>query len=169
MHLVCRGCIIPSPNHKMSDVRLLIGFDMSLRLPYFELSAGGMAGLRSVNAYLAQSSLELELLELVYLRISQINGCSFCLLKHSKALREQGVPQAKLDALAGWHAGDLLSERERVALAWAEALTAISDSHAPDELYAALQPHFSAAQVSDLTMAIAHMNALNRLAIAMRQ
>jgi AhpD family alkylhydroperoxidase len=142
---------------------------MPLRLPYHELSPEALAGLRAVSTYLEKSSLGRDLVELVYLRISQINGCSFCLKKHSKALRDYGVFQEKLDVLAGWHASHIFSDKERAALGWAESLTSISTTHAPDELFVILQAHFSEKEISDLTFAIANMNALNRLAISMRQ
>lgn len=140
-----------------------------LRLPYHELSEAALQGLRSVKKYLEQSILERRLLELVYLRISQINGCAFCLDMHSKALRAQGELQQRLDALAGWHASHLFSAQERAALQWAESLTHISQTHAPDADYQPLAQHFTDQEISDLTFAIANMNALNRLAIGMRQ
>ena len=142
---------------------------MALRLPYFDLSPGALTGLLAVGSYLEKSSLGRELIELIYLRVSQINGCAFCLKKHSKALRDYGVSQDKLDVLAGWHASHSYSERERSALAWAESLTAINTTHAPDDLFEALKGHFSEKEISDLTFAISNMNALNRLAISMRQ
>lgn len=142
---------------------------MKLRIPYFDLSPDALAGLRSVNFYLESCSLERELIELIYLRISQINGCSFCLKKHSKTLREIGVPQEKLDILSGWKSCSSFSAKEMAALGWAESLTHISITHAPDEDYQQLINHFSEKEISDLTFAISNMNALNRLAIAMRQ
>lgn len=142
---------------------------MSLRLPYYELSADALQHLRAIGSYLEKSTLGIELIELVYLRISQINGCAFCLKKHSKALRDKAMAQDKLDMVAGWHASEAFSPRERAALGWAESLTAISATHAADADYAPLAAYFSATEISDLTFAIANMNALNRLAIAMRQ
>lgn len=143
---------------------------MPMRLPYFELSPEALAGLRAVNTALDNSPLGRELIELVYLRISQINGCAFCLKKHTKALRELGTAPEKLDTLAGWHhASTTFSARESAALAWAECITHISQSHAPDEVFQALRQQFNDKEISDLTFAASHMNALNRLAIAMRQ
>jgi len=142
---------------------------MKIRLPYFDLSPEALAGLRAVGNYLQGSSLGRPLIELIYLRVSQINGCAFCLKKHAKILRDLGESQDRLDALAGWHASDAYSAKERAALAWAEALTHISITHAPDDVFAALTEHFSEKEISDLTFAISNMNALNRLAISMRQ
>lgn len=141
----------------------------TLRLPYYQLSANALSGLRQCKQALEDSPLELPLIELVYLRISQINGCSYCLGLHADALRDRGESQQRLDALAGWHASSLFSPRERAALQWAEALTALPDNHAADADYQPLTAHFSAQEVSDLTCAIALMNAFNRLAVGMRQ
>ena len=142
---------------------------MKLRLRYFDLSPEAIEGLRAVGTYLQDSPLGRPLIELVYLRVSQINGCAFCLKKHSKNLRDLGEPQDKLDSLAGWHASTSFSDKECVALAWAEALTHISTTHAPDDAFAALRAFFTDKEISDLTFAISNMNALNRLAVGMRQ
>ncbi|ALZ83871.1 alkylhydroperoxidase [Pseudomonas oryzihabitans] len=139
-----------------------------LRLPFSTLSPAAYQGLIATGQALAQSSLGLELVELVYLRISQINGCAFCLGKHAQTLRKQGVAQAKLDRLAGWRISDLFDARERAALEWAEALTAVSQQGAPDALYEPLKMHFSDVEVSDLTFVVALMNAFNRLAVGMK-
>lgn len=141
----------------------------TLRLPYSQLSPDVYKALLAAKKALAGSSLGLPLIELVYLRISQINGCAFCLEMHAKALRDGGTPQAKLDSLAGWHISGYFSEAERAALAWAESLTDIAHTHAPDEVFEPLKAHFDDVQISDLTYAISLMNAFNRLAIGMRQ
>lgn len=141
----------------------------TLRLPYSQLSPDVYKALLAAKKALAGSSLGLPLIELVYLRISQINGCAFCLEMHAKALRDGGTPQAKLDSLAGWHISGHFSEAERAALAWAESLTDIARTHAPDEVFEPLKAHFDDVQISDLTYAISLMNAFNRLAIGMRQ
>ncbi|SCK06968.1 carboxymuconolactone decarboxylase family protein [Vogesella sp. LIG4] len=141
----------------------------NLRLPYYQLSADALAGLRQCKQALEHSPLGLPLIELINLRISQLNGCSYCLGLHASALRERGESQQRLDALAGWHASSLFSPRERAALQWAESLTALPDSHAPDSDYLPLGEHFSAQEISDLTCAVALMNAFNRLAVGMRQ
>ena len=138
-----------------------------LRLPFASLSPEAYQGLLATNNALAASSLGLPLIELVYLRISQINGCAFCLGKHSQTLRDSEVAQAKLDCLAGWRLSGLFNERERAALAWAETLTHVSEKGAPDALYEPLKAHFSDVEISDLTLAVALMNAFNRLAIGM--
>ncbi len=135
----------------------------TLRQPYYELSPAVYNALVQAKTALENSTLDTTLMELVYLRVSQINGCAFCLEMHSKALRKSGVPQHKLDALAGWRVSHHFDERERAALAWAESVTEIARTHAEDEVYQPLLEHFSAAEISDLTFAIGLMNCFNRL------
>ncbi len=139
-----------------------------LRQPFYELSPAIYNGLIQASQALERCSLDNTFIELIYLRISQINGCAFCLDKHSRALRKAGVEQAKLDALAGWRISHHFNDKEQSALAWAESVTHIADSHAEESVYQPLLAHFTAEQVSDLTCAISLMNAFNRLAVAMR-
>ncbi|MEJ8320263.1 carboxymuconolactone decarboxylase family protein [Pseudomonas oryzihabitans] len=139
-----------------------------LRLPFSTLSPAAYQGLIATGQALAQSALGLKLVELIYLRISQINGCAFCLGKHAETLRGQGVSQAKLDRLAGWRISELFDARERAALEWAETLTAVAEKGAPDAAYEPLKAQFSDAEIADLTFAVALMNAFNRLAVGMR-
>jgi AhpD family alkylhydroperoxidase len=141
----------------------------ALRLPYYELSADAVAGLRAVKTALDKGPLDQTIIELVNLRISQINGCAYCLDMHAKSLRKGGESDARLDTLAGWRASRHFTDRERAALAWAEAVTDIADTHAPDSVYRPLKEHFSEAEISDLTIAVTLMNAFNRLAVAMGQ
>lgn len=141
----------------------------TLRLPYSTLSPAAYQGLLATKAALDHSSLGKPLIELVYLRVSQINGCAFCLEMHAKALRAGGMAQAKLDSLAGWRVSAQFDARERAALAWTESLVEVARTHAPDTDFESLRPHFSDAEISDLSFAIALMSAFNRLAIGMRQ
>lgn len=139
------------------------------RLPYYTLSPEAYRGFGATKAALEKSSLGKPLIELIWLRMSQINGCAFCLAMHAKALRAGGVPDATLDSLAGWRVSERFSARERAALAWTEALTHVDRTHAPDDDYEPLKEYFSDVEISDLTFAIALMSAFNRLAIGMRQ
>ncbi|MGS1117751.1 carboxymuconolactone decarboxylase family protein [Castellaniella sp. UC4442_H9] len=141
----------------------------SLRLPYQTLSPEAYRGLSITKRALTNSDLGKQLIDLVYLRTSQINGCAFCLEMHTASLRAGGIPDAKLDSLAGWHVSTYFSERERAALAWTEALVDVAHSHAPDEDFERLKAQFSDAEIADLSFAIALMSAFNRLAIGMRQ
>lgn len=139
------------------------------RLPYHTLSPEAYQGFGATKKALEKSSLGKQLIELVWLRMSQINGCAFCLETHAKALRADDVLEAKLDSLAGWRVSEHFTERERAALAWTEALTHVDQTHAPDEDFEPLKAHFSDVEISDLTFAIALMSAFNRLAVGMRQ
>ncbi|AML56959.1 Argininosuccinate synthase [Serratia rubidaea] len=139
------------------------------RLPYNTLSPDAYQGLIATKNALENSPLGKALIELVWLRMSQINGCAFCLEMHAKALRADGMAEAKLDGLAGWRVSERFSDRERAALAWTESLTHVDTTHAPDEDFEPLRAHFSEVEISDLTFAIALMSAFNRLAIGMRQ
>ena len=141
----------------------------TLRLPYWTLSPEAYRGFAATKKALEKSSLGKELIELVWLRMSQINGCAFCLEMHSKSLRDAGVENQKLDSLAGWRVSHQFSERECAALAWTESLTHVDQTHAPDEDYEPLKAHFSDTEIADLCFAIALMSAFNRLAIGMRQ
>jgi len=141
----------------------------TLRLSYWTLSPEAYQGFAATKKALEKSSLGKPLIELVWLRMSQINGCAFCLEMHAKALRAGGMPDAKLDSLAGWRVSGHFTERERIALAWTEALTHVDRTHAPDEDFEPLKAHFSDAEISDLCFAIALMSAFNRLAIGLRQ
>jgi AhpD family alkylhydroperoxidase len=140
-----------------------------LRLPYCELSSQAMRGFLQAHAALESGPLDKSLLEWVNLRVSQINGCAYCLEMHAHLLREAGESNRRLDALAGWRCSELFDARERAALAWAESLTDIVRSGAPDADFAALGEHFSAQEISDLTLAVGLINAFNRIAIGMRR
>ena len=141
----------------------------NLRLKYFDLSPELMSGFRAVKVALEKSVVEQKLIELVYLRVSQINGCAYCLNLHTNSLLKAGETQRRIAEVAGWRVSDQFSEKEQAALNWAEQLTNISTSHADDESYEALKKVFSDKEISDLTFAISLMNGMNRLAISMRQ
>ncbi len=141
----------------------------ALRLPYFTLSSAVMEPMVAALGALEKGPLDNVIIELAFLRVSQINGCAYCLDMHSKALRKMEVAQTKLDQLAGWQVSHAYSERERAALAWAESMTLIAATGAPDSVYEPLKAHFSDVEISELTFAIGLMNAFNRLAVSMRQ
>jgi AhpD family alkylhydroperoxidase len=124
-----------------------------------------MAGLEH---YLRESSLEESLLHLMKLRASQINGCAYCLDMHWKDLKAIGEPDHRLYELNAWEESPFYSERERAALAWTEAVTKVAETHVPDELYEKTRKHFDEKELADLTLAVAAINAWNRLAISSR-
>ena len=139
------------------------------RLKYSELSPAPYKGMVTALMALEKGALDKATIELMFMRVSQINGCAYCLDMHGKALRESGVDNAKLDQLAGWRVSHAFSDRERAALEWADSVTLIAATGAPDSAFEALQAHFSEAEIADLTFAISIMNAFNRLAVSMRQ
>jgi len=124
-----------------------------------------MAGL---EAYLHESGLEVPLLHLIKLRASQINGCAYCIDMHWKDLRAIGENEQRLYSLDAWREGPFYTDRERAALAWTEAVTRVTDGHVSDEVYKEVRPHFNDKELADLTLAVATINAWNRLAIASR-
>ena len=141
-----------------------------MRLDYTKVSPGGVKAFGNVYGYIMQSGLEDVLIDLVYLRVSQINGCAYCLDIHARDLSRKGVAVQKLALVQVWHeAGPLFSERERAALAWSEAVTRVAETHVPDEDFEAAAAVFSEKELADLTMAIGLMNAFNRVAIRFRR
>ncbi len=121
-----------------------------------------------LERYLTACSVETPLLHLIKLRASQINGCAYCIDMHWKDLRAAGENEQRLYSLAAWRECPYYTDRERAALAWTDAVTLVASGQVPDAVYAEVQPHFSEAQLADLTLAIATINAWNRLAIAGR-
>ncbi|MBB4640739.1 carboxymuconolactone decarboxylase family protein [Rhizorhapis suberifaciens] len=121
-----------------------------------------------VDALIQKSDLPPQLMELVKIRASQINGCAFCLDLHSQAARKADETQRRLDVLSGWREADIYSPAERAALAWTESLTNISQTGAKDQDYEPLKAHFSDKDIVDLTILIGLINLFNRLAVSMR-
>jgi len=114
------------------------------------------------------TGLESNLLDLVKLRASQINGCAYCIDMHSKDLRAEGESEERLYLLNAWREAPFYSDQERAALAWAEAVTLIADEHVPDDVYEQARQHFSDGELAKLTLAIVSINAWNRFGIAFR-
>jgi AhpD family alkylhydroperoxidase len=142
---------------------------MGKRLDYNQVAPNGVKALGGVYGYVMQSGLPAELVELVYLHVSQINNCAYCLDMHTRDLIKKGVKIEKLALVQAWaEAGHLFSERERAALAWAEAVTRVSETGVPDEAFQAAGAVFEEKELVDLTIAIGLMNAYNRMAISFR-
>lgn len=138
---------------------------MSTRINYPTIAPNGIKALAGLSQYLHQEGFDPKLKALVELRVSQINGCAYCLDQHNHEARALGELQQRLDCLSAWRETDFYTDREGAAFAWAETLTTISITHAPDEIYQALGKHFSEKEIVDLTLVIVNMNAWNRLAI----
>ena len=141
----------------------------SLRLPYYELSAATLKGLIDAGDALKTSPVGKKIVDLVNLRVSLINGCAYCVDLHWRDLIAEGMEPRVLNSITTWHENNFFSPRECAALHWAEVVTRVGETRAPDEDFNALKEHFSDAEISDLTCAIALMNAWNRIAIPMRQ
>ena len=142
---------------------------MSERIDYLHAAPRGVKALGGVHLYLTQSGLPPVLLTLVYLRVSLINGCAYCIDMHSRELRDLGVSLEKIALVpVSGEAGQLFDAREQAALAWADIVTRIAETGAPDSAYAAVAQHFEEKELADLTIAIGLMNAYNRLAISFR-
>jgi AhpD family alkylhydroperoxidase len=122
----------------------------------------------ALDRYNQNSAIEAPLLLLVQLRASQINGCAYCLDMHWKDLRAAGSNEQRLYSLDAWRECPYYTERERAALAWTEAVTLVADGHVPDTAYDEVRTHFSEKELADLTLAVAAINAWNRLSIAAR-
>jgi AhpD family alkylhydroperoxidase len=139
------------------------------RLDYTKIAPNGVKAIGGVYGYVMQSGLPAELVDLVYLRISQINGCAYCLDMHTRDLLKKGVKIEKLALVQAWEeGGHLFSERERAALAWAETVTRVSETGVPDDAFQAARAVFEEKELVDLTIAISLMNVYNRMAISFR-
>ncbi|HET9181708.1 MAG TPA: carboxymuconolactone decarboxylase family protein [Candidatus Angelobacter sp.] len=141
---------------------------MESRIDYMKFARGAYEALLGLEKYLHQCGLEQSLIDLVKLRVSQINGCAYCLDMHWKDLRALGETELRLYGLDAWEESPYYTDRERAALAWAESVTRVSETHVPDEVYAKAKKQFSDKELADLTVAVATINAWNRLAIAGR-
>ena len=133
-------------------------------LEFRKLTPAAGEALAALSQAVTASALEPELVELVKLRASQINGCAFCTQLHLNEARHKGVAAPKLDLLAVWREAGIFSERERAAMAWTEKLTRLSENHISDEDYAAVAAQFPPAELAWLSAAIALINTWNRIA-----
>ena len=142
---------------------------MSQRMNSTAASQVGMKALGAVHGYVRRSGLSLRLLDLVSLRVSQINGCAYCIDMHSRDLLEAGMPVEHLVLVAAWpDAGSIFDEQERAALAWAEVVTRLGDRGVLDNAFEVAAALFGEEHLADLTIAIGLMNAYNRMAISFR-
>src|ERR1700761_1899611 len=116
---------------------------MEPRINAFEKSPNALKAMYALGAYLSKSKVERHLLDLIYFRVSQINGCAFCLDMHSKDLRVMGETEQRLYMLSAWREATVYTDRERAAFAWAEAVTKLTDGNVPDEVFAQARKQFS--------------------------
>jgi AhpD family alkylhydroperoxidase len=141
---------------------------MEQRIDYLKSGRGVYQAMLGLEKYLHECGLEESLIHLIKLRTSQINGCAYCIDMHWKDLRSIGEEEQRLYGLDAWEESPYYSARERAALAWTEAVTMIRDGHVPDEVYEEAAKQFTEKELADLTLAVATINAWNRLSIAAR-
>jgi AhpD family alkylhydroperoxidase len=141
---------------------------MTPRLNYMAAAPEIMKSMFAFEKAIATSGLEHNLMLLVKIRASQINGCAFCIKMHTKDARENGETEERIYLLDAWREAPIYTDRERAALAWTEALTLVSQTHAPDGDYVRVREHFGKSEQVNLTLLIAAINAWNRLSIGFR-
>ena len=141
---------------------------MAARIDYTKVGSGALRAMYGLEKYLAESSIEKPLRELIKVRASQINGCAYCVDMHWKDARAGGETEQRLYGLVAWREAPYYSERERAALAWTEELTLIAEHHVSDKLYEQTRRQFSEQELVDLTLAVVTINAWNRIAISFR-
>ncbi|WP_324759005.1 carboxymuconolactone decarboxylase family protein [Sphingobacterium thalpophilum] len=141
---------------------------MKQRINFFAKGQNAMRAMYGLGAYLSNCTIEQELLHLVYFRVSQINGCAYCLDMHSKDLLATGENPQRLFLLDAWREAPLYTARECAALEWAEAVTKIANGDVADDVYAKASSEFSEAELVDLTLAVTTINTYNRFNISFR-
>jgi AhpD family alkylhydroperoxidase len=141
---------------------------MQPRIDYRKYAQQPLQSMLALEKYISESGLDPKLVHLVKMRASQINGCAYCLDMHSLDARAEGESEQRLYTLDAWRETPFFTDRERAALAWTEALTLISHTHAPDDVYDEVKKQFSEKEIVDLTFVIGTINLWNRLAISLR-
>jgi AhpD family alkylhydroperoxidase len=142
---------------------------MPRRIAYAKIAPDGLRALSATRPYIETSSIDARLRALVELRVSQINGCAYCVDLHSREARKAGEGQQRLDCLPVWRETPFFADRERAALAWAESVTLVPQTGVPDAVFEEARKFFSEKELVDLTLIVSVMNAWNRMAISFRQ
>jgi AhpD family alkylhydroperoxidase len=141
---------------------------MKQRMNIATVAPRGFQAMLGLEQYLHECGLEEPLLLLIKLRASQLNGCAYCIDMHWKDARALGETEQRLYGLDAWEESPYYTERERAALRWTESVTQVAQGHVPDSIYEAVKPHFSEKELADLTLAVATINAWNRIVISSR-
>jgi AhpD family alkylhydroperoxidase len=141
---------------------------MSVRIPYRTAAPETYQALLEVHKHLQKTFVDAKLHALIDLRVSQINGCAFCLDMHTTEARQLGESQQRLDCVAAWRGAPFFTDRERAALAWAESITHVAETHVPDDVYNEVKKHFSEKELVELTAVIGMINLWNRMSVSFR-
>jgi AhpD family alkylhydroperoxidase len=141
---------------------------MNARIDLMHVNPGVIHAMLGLEKQVRQARLDSKLLDLVRMRASQINGCAYCLDMHSKDARANGETEQRLYGLNAWYESPYYSDRERAALEWTEALTLVSETHVPDEVYERVREQFSEDELAHLSLAVVAINGWNRLNVAAR-
>ena len=141
---------------------------MQQRIDVAKVNPAAYKAVAALQTYVDQSGLDAKLRELIKIRASQINGCAYCLAMHTRDARKHGESDERMHLLDAWREAPIFTARERAALAWTEALTLVSQTHVPDEVYDDVRKQFSEKEIVDLTLAVAAINTWNRIAISLR-
>ncbi|ABA52861.1 alkylhydroperoxidase [Burkholderia pseudomallei] len=142
---------------------------MQTRLDYRKANPHALNAMLALEERIAQSGLEPTLIELVRLRASQINGCAYCVDMHTRDARKHGETERRLATVVVWREAPFFTDRECAALEWTEAVTLVAHDHVPDAVWEAVRPHFTDAELVDLTLAIVTINGWNRFAVSFRK
>lgn len=141
---------------------------MEPRIDFMSAGKGVMNAMLELANHVHKSGLDPKLIDFVNLRVSQMNGCAYCIDMHWKDLRAAGETEQRLYGLDAWRESPYYSDQERAALAWAEAVTQLGEGRVPDEVFEEAKRHFSDRELADLTLAVVAINGWNRLNIAFR-
>ena len=141
---------------------------MQQRIDVTKASPAAYKAVAALQTYVDQSGLDAKLRELIKIRASQLNGCAYCLVMHTRDARKHGESDDRMHLLNAWHEAPVFTDKERAALAWTDALTLVSETHVPDAVYQEVKRHFSEKEIVDLTAAVVAINTWNRIAIAFR-
>ena len=139
---------------------------MEQRIDIMSASRGALQAMLGLATFLGRCGLDKKLLDLINLRVSQINGCAYCIDMHWKDLRAAGENEQRLYGLDAWRESPYYTDRERAALAWAEAVTLVADTHVPDEVFTEARSHFNDEELANLTLGVVAINGFNRMNIA---
>ena len=142
---------------------------MEQRLDFYKASPNAIKAMLALEEQVKRSGLEKPLLELVRLRASQINGCAFCVDMHVTDARKAGEGERRLATVSVWREAPFFTDRERAALEWTESLTLLADTHVPDDTWERVKPHFSEAELAELTLVVVAINGWNRFSVAFRK